>query len=234
MISLFHGLSLAFVTDPTFFRAWICWNEPAHYRKKCSGWRQRGCRRLSQQWQDQRQRVCMGSWGEPYHIPLFPTPHLTQKMLPYFQHHHFQAAPSEVQRRWTQSLHSCSGGLNWHGRLPPQQCPKLWRLQSPPMWHPFAHSWGASRGYTNAGLRGAVRDHQPHMLPSVHMCTEIIWGWGWCVPPVPRLSSTQMPLGITGKFIAPSKFWYIFLVLPQIWYFLSMLKVTSCVFIFYL
>ena len=35
---------------------------------------------------------------------------------------------------------------------------------------------GASRGCTNAGLRGALRGCQPHMLLSVHMCTETTWG----------------------------------------------------------
>ena len=39
------------------------------------------------------------------------------------------------------------------------------------------HLWvGASKGCTYAGLRGAVRGCQPHMLLSAHTCTETIWG----------------------------------------------------------
>ena len=57
-------LSLTFVTDPVFplfFRVWICCRELVHSGKRPSSWKQRGCKRLNQQWQDWRQRDCMGS-----------------------------------------------------------------------------------------------------------------------------------------------------------------------------
>ena len=41
---------------------------------------------------------------------------------------------------------------------------------------PLCLQLGASRGFTNARLRGAVRHHQPHGVLSVHMLTGIIWG----------------------------------------------------------
>ena len=70
-------LFLAFVTDPLFsFFPGVGFVEMGQcYGKKCSSWKWRGCRRLSWLWQDWRWRVCMGSRGEPYHIPLYPLPH---------------------------------------------------------------------------------------------------------------------------------------------------------------
>ena len=64
--------------------------------------------------------------------------------------------------------------MNWHWKFPLQLYHKLWRWLSLPTWHPFACSWGASRGSINAKWRVAVRGHQPHMPLSVCMGTGII------------------------------------------------------------
>ena len=60
----------------------------------------------------------MGSWGEPYCIPLCPLPHPTQKMLPHPNHHHLQATPSGARGSCTWSFHSCGQG-NWPGTRSP-------------------------------------------------------------------------------------------------------------------
>ena len=39
---------------------------------------------------------------------------------------------------------------------------------------PLCLNVGASKGCIKAGLRGAVRGHQPHTLPSAYTCTETI------------------------------------------------------------
>ena len=50
-------------------------------------------------------------------------------------------------------------------------------------------------------MRVAQKGHQPHVLQSVHMCTESICGWSWHVPLVLKLFSTQTPSGITREVI---------------------------------
>ena len=45
----------------------------------------------------------------------------------------------------------------------------------PANMQPLCIQFGASKGCTDAGLKVAQRGHQPHMLQSVHMCTECTW-----------------------------------------------------------
>ena len=46
---------------------------------------------------NQRWKVCMGSWGKPYHIPHVLCPTATHKMLPHPNCHHFQSTPQEPE-----------------------------------------------------------------------------------------------------------------------------------------
>ena len=141
----------------------------------------------------------MGSWGEIYHIPISATlsPPKNTAMLPC---HHIPFFPSGVWRNQTWSLCSCRwrGWIGTRGSL-------FTCLPSFGGSHPCLHGTpllavgGIKRVY-KCQVEGCSEGHQPHMLPSVHTCTETIWGWGWCVPPTLRLSWTWMPLGITGKF----------------------------------
>ena len=85
---------------------------------------------------------------------------------------------------------------------------------------------GASKGCTNAGLRGAVRGHQPHILPSVHTCTDHLGVRLAC----PSCAKTFLNLGVTGKSIVYSKISLFYIYCCQICCFLSVLKITSCVF----
>ena len=75
----------------------------------------------------------------------------------------------------------------------------------PTHMQPLCLQLGASREYTNARLKDVHRGHQTHMPHSVHMCTECIWGWGWCVPLVANHFSIQTHSGNTRKFILVSK-----------------------------
>ena len=130
-----------------------------------SSWKQRGYERLNQQWQDWRWRVCMGSWGEPYLFPMSSipppkkcchTPTATISKLP----------PKEPEEAAPEALILQLEKSNWQQKLPPQLCHKLWG--GPPSPHGTPAVWGASRGFTSAGWRGAVRGYQPHRLHSVH------------------------------------------------------------------
>ena len=60
----------------------------------------------------------------------------------------------------------------------------------PTHMQPLHIQLGASRECTDAGLKVAKMDHQPHMPQSACMCAKCTWGWGWCVPLVANHSST--------------------------------------------
>ena len=101
-------------------------------------------------------------------------PHFPQSPPPPKKHCHTPTATiSKPPLRSPKELHLRSMlhqlRLNWHWKPPLQLFLKLRRWPSLPTWHPFTCSWVASRVFTNAGLRGAARGHQPHGLPSVHM-----------------------------------------------------------------
>ena len=68
-----------------------------------------------------------------------------------------------------------------------------------PTYIPFVFNLGASRECIDAGLKVAKRGHQPHMLPSAHMCTKCTWEWVFCVPPVANHFSTQTHFNATKE-----------------------------------
>ena len=128
---------------------------------------------------------------------LHPTP---IQNTPIPNCHHFHATPHKSIRKLHLKLLLLPWwNWSWHWKSPPQLHQKLQRRLSPHTWHPFTYSWGALRRCVSAGLRVAKRAHQPHMPQSVHMCAGCMWGWGWCVPPAARHSSTWMHSGITGR-----------------------------------
>ena len=97
--------------SPLLFRVWICWIELVCCRRRCSSSRWRGCKRLSQQWHDQRWGSLQAPEGSHITFPHILHPTATQKTLPCSHHHCFQATPSGVWRNQTWSLSSCS----WRG-----------------------------------------------------------------------------------------------------------------------
>ena len=84
--------------------------------RKPNDWRQRGCRRLSWLWCDQRQRIFTGSWRELYLTPPFPPscPHLKTSSCPNC--HCLPATPSGVWKGGIKSLCSCGRRRGAHTR----------------------------------------------------------------------------------------------------------------------
>ena len=84
---------------------------------------------------------------------------------------------------------------------PSLAAPEALEMAIPTHMTPLHLQWEASRGFTSAGWRVAVRGHQSHVPQLLHMCAETSQEWDWHVPPATRLLSTQTPSGITRKII---------------------------------
>ena len=121
----------------------------------------------------QRWRVCMGSWGELYHIPPCPPPHPTQKMPPHSYCHHFQTAPSGVWRSWTWSLCSLWFG-NWTGTTGSifSCLPSFGGSHLHPPGTPLTYSWGIKRVYKCQVEGCSEGPSTSHAAICAHMCWD--------------------------------------------------------------
>ena len=75
----------------------------------------------------------------------------------------------------------------------------------PTHMQPLCLQLGGIKRVCKCQFEGCTEGHQSYMPQSAHMCTECIWQWGWYVPSVTNLSSTQMHSGATGRVILVSK-----------------------------
>ena len=169
-----------------FYRDWIYESGPVYCMKRHGIWKGRynTCRwRYWRSWRQQllvqRQRVCMGSWGEQYHTPLYPHLHLLPRNLPHPLLYHFPSAPSGTHGTW--SLCSYRTGIGIHLLY----CP-FSRERFLPTCNSFVFSWGTSSMYTNVRLR---LQGGPINLPCHHLCTcaKGTPGSGVGVPPLQQV-----------------------------------------------
>ena len=80
--------------------------------------------------------------------------------------------PSRVQRSQTQTPE----GSGLAQEAPSLAVSQALEVAIPAHVTPLCLNVGVSKGFINARLRGAVRDHQPPGLPYAHMCSVTIWG----------------------------------------------------------
>ena len=150
-----------------FCRDLDCWGKQMHQGRRCRGWSLRDCRKLNWQWQDQMQRVCMGSWGELYPIPpMSSIPPLPKKCCHVPTATVSKPPPQEPEEAVPKAFipvaleaPSSAGSQTLEVAIPTHLAPLHLQLR-------------ASHRSINARLSGAVRGCQPHRLLSPHMCTE--------------------------------------------------------------
>ena len=142
-----------------------CWGRRLKsWRREHMSCRQRGGGKWGKWWQDQRQKVSMGSWRESCHNPTLPHPNLPLRSLilppvPPSPSHLFKS-PQDLKPQILQVRPLC---------LPLQLLLQLQRRTYQPTCNPLGFKWGAQSMYIHARLRVAKRTHQPLGLPLVPM-----------------------------------------------------------------
>ena len=141
------------------------------WKERCDTWRQRDRRSWRQQLLAQRQRVCMGFWGEQYHTPSYPhLPSSTISHLPPQEPMEPEASvPTEKALESTSST-----------------APSVERERFLPTCNPFVFSWGHQACIPMSGWR---LQGGPINLPSHNLCTHVKGtpGSGAGVPPLQQV-----------------------------------------------